>query len=382
MFIPTTKLRKTSFILTISGIFVASNIYTLIPIYQDVAHSLEVNADQVVTAGSLFTFFYAFGLLCYGLLSGQLGKRNIIVFGMLASALTSLAVGLATDITSLYVFRSLQGLTLGSFAPMAFAFTYDLYPERQRILLLAFINTGFLAAGIIGQIISSLLAASLNWRFVFYFFAFSYIALFISAFYILPNPRLPKVDQRFTLSPMFLIVKNKSFLMCYSITVTLLFSFVAFYDTLSRSFHGSNEELLLIRAVSLAGAALSLFTGMLIKRFGVIKTLNTGLLIGIFSLSGMLFSNHFLLLTLLAVLFVGSITLLIPTIITLIGSFATASRAMALSLYSFFLLVGASLSPLVSMLLPFYQVLSLIIILFISNMMIGRFLSIKIEGNS
>lgn len=353
----------------------ASNIYTLIPIYENVSQTLQINENHAVLAGSLFSLFYAIGLLYFGPASDQFGRRNIIITGMFASVFSTLMVGMAEGAIGLYVARSLQGLTLGSFAPAAFALAFDLYSERKRTLLLVFINTGFLLAGIIGQLLSSTIATFSVWNAVYYFYAICYFILFLCCILILPASKLPLREKRSTLSIMASLLKDTTILKCYGITFTILFSFVSLYDAIGRFLSGSPEQLFHLRAVGLTGAILSLFTGRMIEKFSVERTLFTGVSIGICSLVAMSIFHNLIALMLLSILFVASISLLIPTIITLIGNLGGSHRAKALTLYSFILLTGASIASPVVLLLNFQHILLLLIGLFLMNLMLGILLT-------
>lgn len=371
--------KVTAVLLTITGVFVASNIYTLIPIYEAISKSLHIGQNQVVFAGSLFSFFYALGLLYFGPASDKFGRRRIILFGMFASVLSTMAVGFSDNLISLYVSRSLQGLTLGSFAPVAFAYSFDLFTPKNRTLFLVFINTGFLMAGIFGQLISSSITLHFQWEYVFYFFALCYLLLFVCGFMIYPKTKLPIDEKKSMITIMGKLIRNKLLLRCYGITFTLLFSFVAFYDALGRFFAGAQEQLFILRAIGLTGAVLSLFTGKFIDYFGVDKTMFAGFLIGAGSLFPLLFISNSAAFMFSSIFFVASISILIPTVITLIGSLGGVHRAKALSLYSFFLLTGTSFASPVAIMLSFRQILALLIGFFLLNLISGSYISKEIR---
>jgi predicted MFS family arabinose efflux permease len=343
-------------LLTVTGIFVASNIYTFIPIYSQVAQSLLVSENQAVIAGSLFTLFYAFGLLCFGAMSDIIKIKIIIVWGMFGAAVATLVIGLAENMTILYFARAFQGFTLASFAPMAFAYTFDLFQGRQRTLLLVFINTGYLVAGIFGQLCSSFISSEFGWRFVFYFFSATYFLFFALSLYYLPDNHQSKTKKQSSPSGFSKLFKVKGLLPCYVITFSLLFSSVAFYDTIERSFTSAQ----VLRMVGLIGAILSLFTGKLIEQFKTSGTLVLGTVIGIVSLLFMIFFKEKLI-YLVTILFISSIALLIPTIVSRIGSLTGEHRVKALSMYSFILLIGATFAPPLVIHLSFQQVLLVLI---------------------
>jgi MFS family permease len=355
-------------LLTACAILVASNIYTLVPIYEVIARDLAISSGDVVLAGSLFTIFYAGGLLSLGTLSSFTGLKRILVFGLLSSALTTVCVGLSTGPGSLWVTRSLQGFTLASFASVVFAYSYDLLPFKQRTMLVVLINTGFLIAGIFGQLVSAFLTAWLSWGTVFHFFAVCYFILFSLTYFLLPASPVSQ-HEREPAWPVFLsLLRNPSLIKCYLVSFTLLFSVIAFYDALGRFYTASETDLFLIRTVGLIGASVSLFTGKLIEIAGEIKTLSAGLAAGAASVSAMAVFPTTAGLIVFSVLFVSSISLAIPTVITLIGSFAGQKRAKALSLYSFILLSGASLAPGIASLFGFTEVLVLLAAIFTGNL--------------
>ncbi|WLR53912.1 MFS transporter [Mesobacillus subterraneus] len=327
--------------------------------------------------GGLFTFFYACGLLSFGPVSDFTGRRKILVFGLLASALTTLAVGFSAGSLSLWIARSLQGITLATFASVAFAYSYDVFNFRQRTILVVLINTGFLIAGIFGQVASDFLAEVSSWNSVFFFFSAVYFILFAAAFFLLNESPPQMVESKPLWSLFFQLLKDSRLMKCYSISFSLLFAIIAFYDAIGRYFNGPESDLLIIRLVGLLGASLSLFTGKLIDRWGELRTMMFGLAIGSTSAFLLLFFQSTAALIFFSIFFVSSISLTIPTVITLIGGYGSSQRAKALSLYSFILLTGASLAPPVAALLPFSGVMLLLSSLFAFNILICLLLQKK-----
>ncbi len=358
-------------LLIITGIFIASNIYTLIPIYQNVSDSLNITVNQTVFGGSIFSFFYAIGLLTFGPLSERLGRKKVIVYGLLISAVTTWLVGLSFNQMSLYLFRGLQGLALGSFAPVAFAYTFEVFPVRHRTLVLALINSGFLVAGILGQLISSSITFFYQWEYVFYNFAGIYLVLFVCGIFIYPSVRVTNQAGASLLQDFHNIGRNSTLLICYGITFTILFTFISFYDGIGQYLHEEYsidpQTLMNIRAFGLIGAFLSLFTGKLVQNFGDQRTLLFGLSLGTLSLFSILLSETPTIMAILTIPFVASISLLFPSIISLVGKLGEHARGSAISIYSFTLLTGASFGPIIASVLDFTVLLMTLIGIFLFN---------------
>jgi MFS family permease len=362
------------FLLTVTGIFVASNIYTTIPLAINFINNFQITVQQSSLSSSLFTVSYAVGLLCFGPLSDQFGRKKVLVYGLLFSVFFTFSIGLATSFFLLCVFRILQGFTLASFAPVAFALAFDLYPNKQRTLLLAYINTGFLAAGIIGQMISSIISYRFPWSYVFFFFAFCYLVLYILLSLSLPKTQKPKGSNFPLLHTFQELLKDRNLQKCYLITATIMFSFISFYTGLENFYTGPFQELTFIRSVGLAGAVLSLFSGKILVQIGLHKMLRGSLILGIISLTFMAIFPDLITLLFFSVLFVSSISILIPVVISLVGTIAGMERGKALSLYSFILLSCASLAAPVSLLIPFQLLLTALGFIFLINFCISFFI--------
>ncbi|PFA66456.1 MFS transporter [Bacillus sp. AFS015802] len=355
---------RTSAVLVVMAVMVACNIYTFVPIYGNIASSLSITQSEAVMAGTSFIFFYACGLLTFANAADHFGKKRILVWGMLASAVTSAFVGFSVDFWSLFFTRGLQGFCLGSFAPVAFSYTYDLFTGKKRTLLLAFINSGFLFAGILGQLLSEGITQFSDWTIVFFFFAVVYASLFLVGNQTLPPTKIRSVSPSQQVAAIVKLLKRKELLYCYGIVFTLLASFIAYYDSLTRYLSGEPDLLFFTRAVGLIGAGLSLFTGRLIEDMGIYKTLFIGVCLSIVSVAAAFlyaYMNAPFTIILSSILFVSAISLLIPTVITLIGDMSGEGRSQALSLYSFLLLGGTSVAPLVIMQLTYVQSLLLLL---------------------
>ncbi|MFT4414875.1 MFS transporter [Fredinandcohnia humi] len=367
------------FLLILMGICIASNIYTLIPIYENIARNMNRTVEQTIFGSSVFSICYACGLLIFGPVSEKIGRKKVIITGLFFSFLTTGVVGFAFDETSLYMFRGLQGFALGTFAPVAFAYTFELFPIKHRTLVLALINSGFLIAGILGQLISTALTNLYSWEYVFYSFALIYLLLFLSGIIFLPNIPLVQRNGTSIVKDMLLLVRDPSLFKCYVITFSILLSFVSFYDGIGRflrEVYSVNDETLFhIRAIGLIGASLSFFAGKIVKKIGDKQTLVTGLLLTICSLLLLLFAISPFLIAIFSIPFVAALSLLYPSIISIIGTIGQHNRGSAISLYSFTLLVGASIGPIIANVIDFPVLLLSLTGMFLLNL----FLSLRIN---
>jgi MFS family permease len=112
-------------------------------------------------AGVLLGLFSVSGLvggILGGALADKIGRRSIVVFGLVSSALGSLVMGLLDNLVAFYVLAVVVGL-LGSIAgPAHQAMVADILPEEQRAEGFAILRVVANLSWILGPTIGGLLA--------------------------------------------------------------------------------------------------------------------------------------------------------------------------------------------------------------------------------
>lgn len=98
----------------------------------------------------------------------RIGRKPIIIGGLTAFLLASLAAGFAWDMTSLIVFRVLQGLAAGAVQPMTFTIVGDLYSVAERARVQGYISSVWAVSSVAGPTAAGLLVQFVDWRWVFW----------------------------------------------------------------------------------------------------------------------------------------------------------------------------------------------------------------------
>ncbi|MEK6222547.1 MAG: MFS transporter, partial [Chloroflexota bacterium] len=86
-------------------------------------------------AGLLFTIFavtHQFGSLIGGALTDRFGRKGMIIFGLVTSALASIWMGLVNELNLFYLGAAFAGLLASAGDPAQQAMVADLLPEEQR----------------------------------------------------------------------------------------------------------------------------------------------------------------------------------------------------------------------------------------------------------
>ncbi|HTX57621.1 MAG TPA: DHA2 family efflux MFS transporter permease subunit [Candidatus Acidoferrales bacterium] len=97
-----------------------------------------------------------------------LGRRNYYVSAIIGFTITSALCGTATTLSSLIIYRVLQGLCGGGLIATGQAIMRDTFPARQLGLSQALTSIGAVVGPSIGPTLGGVLTDSLSWNWIFY----------------------------------------------------------------------------------------------------------------------------------------------------------------------------------------------------------------------
>jgi len=104
----------------------------------------------------------------YGRLSDALGRKRVLMFGVVLFSLASVAAGFSRSMPELVALRVVQGIGGGALMSMAFAVIADVFPPRQRSKYQGLSGIVWGASSVIGPVIGGLITDTLGWRWVFF----------------------------------------------------------------------------------------------------------------------------------------------------------------------------------------------------------------------
>lgn len=342
-------------ILAWCGLIIVSSMYITIPLISTLTEAFRSDTDTVLWVSSGFSFAYAIGFLFFGPLSERYGRNAIMFWGLAALCVVTASIGFVDSLPLLIALRALQGFFAATYSPAAIAYAVEMFPAEKRVTAVGYLSSGFLMAGIIGQLFSSVLNQTIGWQAVFFGLGALYL---ISLFFVkayLPKSEFYNANASIAslfkaLGPVFL---QKPLFFSYVTTVTLLCSFVGMYSVLgsylSREFALTADQILYVRAVGFFGMLFAPFAGRFVAKFGMLRVIQSGLVLAILGLSLLGVSSSLPLLVTFSVVFVSGIALIIPTIINQIGALGGAQRGAAVTMYTFVLFLGASLGPILAL---------------------------------
>ena len=162
-------------------------IIPLLPFYAETFGAHAFTVEMLSTSFSLMQFIFA---PIWGRLSDRIGRRPIIVFGLLGSCLSYLAFGLATSLTALFAARIFAGIA-GANIPTAQAVIADVTAPENRAKGMGMVGAAFGLGFIFGPAIGGFLSRYGYATPAFFASALS-LANFIAAWFLLPETLKPE----------------------------------------------------------------------------------------------------------------------------------------------------------------------------------------------
>lgn len=103
-----------------------------------------------------------------GMLSVRFGRKNFYVASIIIFTATSFFCGLAWDLTSVVLFRIIQGIGGGAMVPIAQAILREIFPPEEQGMAMGLYGFGVVLGPAIGPVVGGWLTDNFSWRWIFY----------------------------------------------------------------------------------------------------------------------------------------------------------------------------------------------------------------------
>jgi len=124
--------------------------------------------DLYAWAFTSFSLAATVTLPIYGRISDVIGRRPVLLGGIVAFTAASVLAGLSQSMMQLVLFRALQGIGGGALISMTWAAIGDIFAPRERGKYQGLTGAVFGVSSVIGPVVGGLLTDTLGWRSVFF----------------------------------------------------------------------------------------------------------------------------------------------------------------------------------------------------------------------
>ena len=178
-----------SFALVVALSPMATDIY--LPAIPEIAQTLGADIQLIEISISTYFLGVAAGQLIAAPISDRIGRRPVIIAGLVVFLVGATATILAVSAEQLLALRFLQGLGAGAGAVNVMAAVGDLYDEHDAARMLATIHIIVLTAPLVAPVIGALLVSYLPWQSIFAFLSFYALLVMVGTLRVLPETLQP-----------------------------------------------------------------------------------------------------------------------------------------------------------------------------------------------
>lgn len=256
----------------------------LLPAMPGLQQAFGVTYATVQLTLTLYLIGMALCQLIYGPLSDSLGRRPMLLVGIAIFVVASVMAALAPSMEVLILARLLQAVGGSAGVVLARAMVRDVYSRDKSASVISYITTAFVVAPMIAPILGGLLEQYAHWRIGQWGLAAMGAAIFLSAWFGLPETHRERDGSPSFTS--FLASAGKLFGMrrFVSYTATLAFTSCVFFAFLGGAPHIMIDILkrtpfeygLWFIMISIAYMAANFVSGTYTQRLGIDRMITLG----------------------------------------------------------------------------------------------------------
>ncbi|MDO6386472.1 multidrug effflux MFS transporter [Uliginosibacterium sp. 31-12] len=168
---------------------------TYLPAFPAMQASLQTDAVAMQQSLTAYMIPFSVMMLWHGAISDSLGRKRVILAGLVVFLIASILCASAGNIHVLLLGRALQGLSAGAGVIVGRAIVRDLFdgPAAQR--LMSHIAMVFAIAPAIAPIFGGFLTEHLGWRAIFWFLTLLAAVQIVMTWRVLPETLPPEKRQ-------------------------------------------------------------------------------------------------------------------------------------------------------------------------------------------
>ncbi|MCP4177098.1 MAG: multidrug effflux MFS transporter [bacterium] len=217
------------FLNPISGIGIDINA----PSLPYIVSGLHTNIALVQLILSIYVLGFGLGQIIVGNLSDSIGRKPVLIGGLIGVIITSVLAGLSVNIYFMLFMRFLQGITVSAPGNLSKSITTDYYTKEEITKVSTYITFAWGLGPIIAPAIGAYLQYHFDWRVSFYFFSAYCVVALILVLICLPetNKHKRSITINKVVNKHLHILSSKVFIGS-ALSMTIGYSIIIIFNTI------------------------------------------------------------------------------------------------------------------------------------------------------
>ncbi|MEM6341850.1 MAG: MFS transporter [Pseudomonadota bacterium] len=257
-------------VLSTSNFLIGVGAFVIVGVLEPLGADMNVSTTEAGLLMTVYALAYAVLSPILVSLTGTIGRRRVMAFGLLLFLAAALISALAPNLLTLNIARIFAAAGAGLFTPVAAAVAAALYPVEQRGRVLAAVFFGLTLAQVVGVPAGSWIAYTFGWRYAFWIV----VLLALPCLYLIWTQVPAGLSfQPVSLSDLGTVLAEARMMLAVLFTGTFLGSIYVLYTfiapLLSETMgYGRNGVTLVLMIFGLGAVAGNLLGGLMSDRLG------------------------------------------------------------------------------------------------------------------
>jgi len=130
--------------------------------------ALGASVEEVAWISTAYILSNVIVMPIIALISSRFGRKRFYLFSMVLFTLSSVLCGIAWDLTSIVVFRIIQGFGGGTIIPLSQAILLETFPKEEQGTAMGIFGLGVVGGPAFGPTLGGWLIDNYSWPWVFY----------------------------------------------------------------------------------------------------------------------------------------------------------------------------------------------------------------------
>lgn len=180
-------------ILAVCAFFIGLDSLVVTPLIPEISKATNTPLERGGLLITAYALFYGFFAPLFGPISDKVGRKKMIVLGMVLFSIGTFCTGLTNNFNHILIFRAITGLSGAIVMPSIFALVGDKFQYQSRGMAMGMIMGAMIGSTVLGVPAGAFVTQLASWQWTFY--GLGILALLVTWLAFVGLPKTPPTNQ-------------------------------------------------------------------------------------------------------------------------------------------------------------------------------------------
>ncbi len=183
------KTVLTLWLLLLMMVLLNADQMVIAPNIAEVEKEFGITTREIGLIQGTFTIVGALVSLVWGYMSDRFSRRKLMLFSVLIGEIPCFLSAFVQTYPQLFITRAFTGIGVGALFPLVFSYAADVFKEKERAKVNAFLSTAISLGAIVGMVVAGFTGTAFGWRLPFILVSVPNVFLVILFYLVSKEPK-------------------------------------------------------------------------------------------------------------------------------------------------------------------------------------------------